>query len=121
MPSIIATFPAIARTIQTVTIGESQYRLGLTWRERTASWYLDLAALDGTPLALGVRLSAGWAPLAGLLIEDGPSGGMLYVRGLDGYARADLGDGLRLLWYTDAEIEAARAADDDAPIIVIAP
>lgn len=70
---------------------------------------MDLMALDGTPLVSGRRLSAGWSPLAGLVVEDGPPG-MFFARGGDGYAQTDLGRSLVLMYYSQAEMQAAAAA-----------
>lgn len=110
----IATFPELPQHTQTVTLDETQFRLRLTWLPRLQGWYLDLYALDETPLLLGRRLNPGWAVNAGLVVEGGPEG-LLLVSGTDGYAREDLGRSLRLTYYTRAELQAAdalRATDD---------
>lgn len=107
----ISTFPTLPASLQTVTLEGAQYQLRLTWRHRCQAWYLDLFTLAGVPLVLGRRLSPGWSPTMGLVIEDGP-GGYLYVRGRDSYAREDLGATLRLLYYTAAEVAAVAEASD---------
>lgn len=105
---VIAPTPTLDRATQTVTLEDVQYRLTLTWRARPAGWYLDLYLLDGTPVALGRRLCAGFPVVIGGTIANAPPG-MLFVRGSDGYARADLGVSLFLIYYSAAEITAARS------------
>lgn len=112
----LSTFPALPASIQTVTLEDEQFRVRLTWRHRCQAWYMDLYALDETPLLLGRRLSAGWSPNAGLVIENGPAGYFL-VRGLDDYAREDLGANLRLLYYTSDEVAAVASAAAE-PLLV---
>lgn len=114
----IATFAAQPAAIQSVTLDGVQFRLRLTYRYRCAAWYLDLWTLDMTPLLLGQRLAAGWSPTAGYDLVDGPDG-WLYVRGADGYDRADLGSGLVLLYFSQAEMEAAAAAAEEIDPVVI--
>lgn len=115
----LSTFPSLPSSIQTMTLDGAQFRLRLTWRHRNQGWYLDLWTLAGTPLLLGRRLSAGWSPNLALVLEDGPDG-FLYVRGLDGYAREDLGTSLRLMYYPASEIAAlAPAADDSLSVALL--
>jgi len=102
----IATFAAQADTTQTVTLDGVQYRLRLVWRERCRGWYMDLATLSGGQIVTGRRLSAGWCPLAGIRYTGAP-GGYLYVRGIDGYERDDLGEGLQIVYYTADEVTRA--------------
>lgn len=104
----IATFPAQADTVQTVTLSGVQYSLRLVWRDRCAAWYMDLSTAAGVDIVKGRRLSAGWCPLVSLSSEEAPAG-YLYVRGVDGYARDDLGGGLQLLFYGADEVTRAGA------------
>lgn len=119
---ILATFPTLDQSIQTVTIEDVQYRLRLTWRARCAGWYLDLVLLDGTPIALGRRLCAGIPVVIGPIVENAPPG-MIVVRGTDDYARDDLGTALVLAYYATGEIAAARPLLDTVtePALVVAP
>ena len=120
MGAFLPTFPAVPQLTYTVTLEEEQFRLRFTWRRRLRSWYVDLFTLGGVALAVGRRLSAGWDPFFGLVIEGGPDG-LFLVRGSDGYARLDLGVTLRLVYYTRAELVAAKpAADADDVVIEIA-
>lgn len=115
MGVIVSAFPSVPSTIQTVTLGEQQYRLRLTWRRRLQGWYMDLYTLAGDPLALGRRLSPGWSPLLGIVLdEETAPDGHFVVRGLDDYLREDLGEGLTLAFYTTEELEAAQAAAEAA-------
>ncbi len=92
-----------------MTLDGTQFRLRLTWRHRLQGWYLDLYALDETPLLLARRLCPGWSLNLGLAIEGGPDG-VLLCTGVDGYARDDLGRSLLLWYYTRAELQAAAVA-----------
>lgn len=109
MPLQLSTFPALPATTQTVTLDGAQYRVRLTWRHRCRAWYMDLLALDETPLVLGRRLSPGWSPNMGMVLDAGPPG-LFFVRGSDDYARADLGTNLVLMYYSQAELQAVAAA-----------
>lgn len=114
----IAAFPAQPAAIQSVTLDGVTFRLRLTYRYRCAGWYLDLWTLEGTPLLLSQRLSAGWSPTAGYDLVDGPDG-WFYVRGADGYARDDLGGPLVLVYFSRAEMETAAAAVETIDPVVI--
>ena len=120
MALLLPGFPALPSHRLRVPLGARAYDLRLTWRERPAGWYLDLWQVDGTPIALGRRLTPGWDPILGLGIADSPDdGGFLTVRGPDPYERADLGTALRLVWMTTAEVEAGVAAVDDGYTVTL--
>lgn len=118
MATQLAVFPALPAHRSTVTLELSQYRLRLVWMHRLQSWYLDLLTLEGTPLALGRRLSAGWSPNVGLVLEDGPPG-LLFVRAADRFPREAMGKGAKLMYYSQAELQAARDAAVEADDIVV--
>lgn len=103
-----------------LALGEVSYQVRLTWRPRTASWYLDLWKADGTGIALGRRLSPKWGPLAGLTLADAPAGYVLGVLGPDGYTKADLGDSLVLMAHEVAELAALVPTSTTPPITVTA-
>jgi len=106
MPVEITTYPDEPSSVQTVTLGGTQYRLTLTWRDRTASWYADLHTIAGAAIALGRRLSPG-LPVLYALQPTGWDGGDILPFGPDPYVRDDLGGALRLWFYTAAELTAA--------------
>lgn len=108
MGKILATFPAQADTIQTVTLDEVQYRVRLYWRDRLAAWYLDLSLLDGTALALGRRVSTQWSPIANIKRAGMPPGYLL-VKGPAEYERAQLGGDLEIVYYSANEVTRATA------------
>lgn len=110
MPVRLATFAAVPQTVQTVALGDAQFRVRLTWRERCSAWYADLFALDETPIALGRRLTPGWGPLAGLTPPGRPDG-FLYVIGPEPYYRLQLGAELHLMFATFDELPAVVEAD----------
>lgn len=115
MGSILSAQPSRPAALQTVTLGDQQFRVRFTWRRRCAAWYMDLYTLDETPLAMGRRVSAGASPLWGLVLDEALApDGYFVVRGLDGYQREDLGTSLTVAFYTTAELAAARVARDVA-------
>jgi hypothetical protein len=91
----------------TVPLDGVQYEVRLTYRERTASWYLDLWDEQGGELLKGRRLSPNGSPQGGV-ITDGPPG-VIVAFGRDPYDRYEI----ELWYYTEAEIEAARPAPGD--------
>jgi len=117
MAAFLPAFPAIPQHVYTVTLEGAQFRLQFTWRRRLQSWYVSLLALDDTPIAMGRRLSAGWDPFFGFVLEAGPDG-FFVVRGTDGYAREDLGASLRLVYFTRAELRAAIPAATGDEVVV---
>ena len=86
MPLKFTTHPTRPADTQTVTIGETQYRMRLTFRARTASWYMDLSELDGTAIILGARVSPSWGPLFKIPRTAKPDGEFTVV-GPDPYSR----------------------------------
>lgn len=110
MGKILAAYPELPSHVQTVTLGGAQYRVRFTFRGRCASWYADVYTRDGEPLALGRRLSPGWALLSAASIPGAPDG-FLFVRGSDGYVRGDLGGSLRLVFYTASELPETATLD----------
>jgi hypothetical protein len=100
----------IPDTEQQVVLDGVTYRVRLTWRGYCESWYLDLAAQDTTAILTGVRLEAG-ANLLLLADSDLAPPGLLMVvqTGEIGdpsndYVRADLGNGLQLVYVPAAEV-----------------
>lgn len=112
----IQGFPEISSHIQTVVLSTRKFRIRFTYRDRTLSWYMDLRTVDGVAIALGRRLSPFWGPILQHTIENEPDG-ILLVQGTDGYAKADLGDTLNLIFIPDAEVPAATSTD--LPLVVV--
>lgn len=111
-------FPTVPSHAQTVVLVLDQFTVSFTYRARTSSWYMDLRTVAGVDLVLGVRLSVDWSPTLGLNIVGLPAGAF-FTRGPDDYVRGDLGDQLRLMFYTIAELTAPAA--DPQPTVVISP
>lgn len=113
MGVVLSAFPDQPQVVQTVTLGDRQFRVEMTWRRRCRAWYVSLLTGDEVPLAMGRRLSPGWSPLAGIILDEALApDGLFVVRGVDGYAREDLGEALTVAFYTSAELAAAKAAAD---------
>jgi hypothetical protein len=106
---------------QVVTLGDAQYVVRLTYRQRCSSWYLDLFDSEENALVVGRRISPGWPPFVALQIDGLPDGLFIAV-GRDGYAEADLGTALQLHFYANDELAAvAEEDDDDGTIVEIVP
>lgn len=108
MPVEIPVDPQIPSQTRDIVLAGQRYRLRLTWRERCRSWYVDLLdAETEDPILVGRRLQPGFVPWRAE--RAGMPDGVLYVRGVDGYQRGDLGTSLQLLFYEDDELPAAPA------------
>lgn len=94
---------------QTVSLGGTVYQLRFFYRQRLGAWFMDLRKQDGTALALGRRLSPGWGPIAGIVRDDMPAGQLFVTRVPEPYERDDLGNGLYVRFYADAELPASSA------------
>ena len=60
------------------------YTFRFRWNERGACWHMDLSTLDGTPIAMGVRLVTRFPLLRRNLHPERPPGELVL---LDGQAR----------------------------------
>jgi hypothetical protein len=114
MPVRLPFFHDLPAHSYTVTLDGVQYGVRLVYRERTASWYLDLADQDGVWLLRGRRLSPGGSPQHGMVV-DGPPGALIPV-GADPYARHEI----QLLYFSEAELEELEESADDALPVEIA-
>lgn len=103
MPVLLSTYQEKDDATQTVTLDAAQYRLRTYWRDRQASWFMDLREADDTEIFLGRRLSPGGDPFSGIKPENGPPG-VLWCIGPDAYVRADLGTSLQLWYWPEDEI-----------------
>ena len=122
----IAAFPAQPTVEQRVVVGTPgvELRVRATYRERTASWYLDVFDVDGNDIARGRRLSSGWFPLEGLALTTTtpglPRDIVWAVQGPSPYVRGDLGTRLHLFLLTEAELAAVpRASSGDGVTIEV--
>jgi hypothetical protein len=117
MGQIVAVFPDLPSFRQTLTLGDAQFGLRLTWRERPAGWYADLYTATGAPVWLGQRLSPGW-PLGHGLHADGAPDGVMLVRGPYEYTRGDLGATLEIVFYSTSELPVVAAESDGLSVTV---
>lgn len=117
MGQIITVFPALPSFRQSVTLGDLQFSLRLTWRDRPHGWYADLWDAAGDPVWLGQRLSPGWALGLGLEPANKPDG-VLLVRGPSDYDRDTLGGAMQVVFYPTSELPAATQADDDVTVTI---
>jgi hypothetical protein len=113
----LPVFPGLPQSIYTITLAGTRFRVRLTWRERTASWYLDLLAQDGTRIVSGRRLVAKGMPLVGLLPEGGPDG-QFYVDAVNITRREQLGADAFLLFYPTADLPTQTQLDEGFRVVV---
>ena len=117
MPRRITTRSDLRKHSQKLELDNTEYRMVLTWRQRPRGWYMDLYTGGGDPIALGRRLNPGWSPVRTPQSEKLPPGGLIVV-GPAQYERTDLGDSLRLLYYTAEELSMLTTDESDAPVEV---
>lgn len=99
MPQNLPIFPEQPKHEYTITLDGEQFQFVLTYRDRRASWYLDLSTADGTALVRGRRCSPGY-PLVFPGTVGSPKGLLTCDAPADPYQR----DELRLLYYTAEEL-----------------
>ena len=105
-----------------IALDNEEFVLTFTFRARTSSWYIDVAASDGAPLAVGRRMSPGWGPLLGLNLPGSPKGELWVEADRDPYEREDLGTRLKLFYIPEAEADATVVpADPNLSITVTLP
>lgn len=113
------------KQVLVVPLGDRTYRIRQVWRERLRAWYLEISLVDGTEVAMGMRVAAG-----GVLVSDmnrwdsaGEAGGVLVATGRDLYAREDLGvqGGINVYYLTRTEWNAALATapSGDLDLLVV--
>ena len=79
MPVTLPLFEDLPAHRYRITLEGVELVLVLTYRDRSASWYLDAYTVDDEPIVLGRRLAEGWLPWLGHGADHLPPGG-LYVR-----------------------------------------
>lgn len=97
-------------TLETILDGAS-YRLTVRWNARDSSWYLHLEDVAGVLVVGSLKLVADW-PILRLVPQDGrrPPGELYLVDsqgGGDVPTLLALGDRYRLIYFTEAEVEAS--------------
>lgn len=70
------------------------------YKERLRSWYLTYFDADGVCIEAGRRVT----PRASPQLRFDTIPGFLYVVGPDPYAKEDLGEAVRVFYYTRAEV-----------------
>lgn len=95
--------------VETVSIGDTTYRLAFSWNEREGFWYMDISTDDDDPILLGLKLVANWELMRRFADERLPDGQILVLdqSGRDeDPGRNDLGDRVILVFATNDEIAA---------------
>jgi len=94
----------------TITLTGREYLLRWTWIERSASWELDIMQPDGTPLAMGRRVTTATNILARDRDPRLPPG-IIAAVALDGELRdiavkSDLGSVVMVVYFEPGELVA---------------
>ena len=118
MPVRIKTFAGQPDLTQTVSLGGTQYRIRLHYRDRTRSWYIDVLDTAGVEIVTSRRVSPGWSTFYGLTL-DAWKGGDIFAFGPEPYQQSDLGGSLQLWYYTQAELDAIVAAATPASTVTV--
>ncbi len=88
------------------------YVLRFAFNERDQYWYLDLLDQDGDPIATSLRCVVGW-PLLRRSTDGRKPPGILAFEDASGLGRdpgfEDLGTRVQLVYFTKAEVDAARS------------
>lgn len=111
-------FPAFPQHGYTMALDQVQYKFEFTYRPRTEAWYVNISDADGNALASGRKLSVGWGPILGLILEKQPSG-ILYVRGPVEYTQEQWGTELELLRILQSELAAVAVDEGDLSVVII--
>lgn len=107
-----------------VQLGGRTYRIRQVWRERLRAWYLEISLVDGTEVAMGVRVAANATLVADMNRWDssGEAGGVLFALGRDCYAREDLGvqGGINVYYASREEwVEVSTISDTGALSLLV--
>lgn len=106
MSLLLPLFPAKAAYRYRLPIAGREYVLRFVWRERPASWYVDIGLTDGTWLARSQRVCTGWTLFSWVRDERMPPGTFyVYKRGasLEDPGLDDLGARVRIVYLDPAE------------------
>jgi hypothetical protein len=114
MAQLLPGFPQSPRHRYTTTLGDVQLEFEYTWYPRLESWHVTVRTRDGEPIARGLRLAPGAAPLHGR-VDDRLPDGVFLVAGPSEYGREALGETLGLVYVPADEVELPEA---DGPLEV---
>jgi hypothetical protein len=91
-------------TTQQCDLDGVTYSLHFRWNQRDESWHLDLSTLDGTPIAMGLKLVTRFPLLRRNLHPSRPPGELLLLDAKDQDAPATLEEfgGRFGLYYVEA-------------------
>lgn len=97
----------LARYAFDVELDESTFTLSFEWNDRDAGWYMSILTSEGVPLLSGRRIVVGY-PLISIHRDPRlPAGTLVAIdtssKGEDP-GLADLGDRVKLLYVTRAEL-----------------
>ncbi len=99
----------------TIPLGERTYRVKITYMTRQARWYLNLYAIDDTPLIKGIFLAVNLRLLQYLQIEGLPEGDLMLMDLSDAGTEcgwADLGNRCELAYLEPEDIPSPTALPD---------
>lgn len=103
MALILPTRGDVDRYRRRYSVDGVTFTLAFAWRQRSASWYVDVLDADGAPILTGQRVSAS-APLWPDRSAPGLPPGFAVVTGPDVYLQSQLGTDVQILYLTAAEL-----------------
>lgn len=116
--TISIPLPSVPDSTQTTSLDGRDYRLRFLWNQREDTWFFSIADGSGSPIASGIKVVVG-ADLLGLVTDTrAPAGAIIAIDGRAVPSTAliktlavdpgfdDLGDAIRLVYASAAEIEA---------------
>lgn len=114
MAQLLPGFSEAPQHRYTTTLGDVQLEFEYTWYPRLQSWHVTVRTRRGEPIARGLRLAPGAAPLQGR-VDDRLPDGVFLVAGPSNYGRDALGETLGLVYVPAEEVELPA---DDSPLEV---
>jgi len=115
MPLEVPIASLNAKNSQTVALDNVVYRLTFVFNTRCLAWHMDIATQDGTIIVAGIKLM----PQIDLLFRHKdtrlPPGRLFAVDVEDGEdalrpEKSELGTKMRLMYFTEAEVDAIISA-----------
>lgn len=102
--------PTSAYSSMTVDLDNQTFMLVFRWNTRETAWYMDLAEVDGTPIANGLKVVCNTDISGRFRAVGAPKGSLLFIgESLSALrpGRNELNGRVKLYYYDEAEITGA--------------
>lgn len=113
MPVVIPNRTDVPKYTLEVALDNVTFRLGFHWNDRAGAWFMSIADVNGTPLLSGRRVVVGFPLISRFRDPRLPAGDFNAVDTSGQKLEAgpnDLGDRVRLLYFSRSELPAALVA-----------